>query len=458
MAIFKYTVANKEGKKLSGTVEAPEEQTARIELNNLGFSILSLEETTEAPQIDSSLTKFAFEAIDKNTKLVSGTIPAKDEPEALEKLKTEYSLTVSAIWPENATPEQIIEAKTRGSQQLQQALKTAETENATATITEEAIEQQKKNQETRAKIDNALNEVSVLLKEFDGEFDPKQKNEINKKIDKILRIKNSTNLAYILDTATELLEFIQAQEKSLKEKGHEEKRLELKMETSKMLDELNSTHKKTLSEDILGKINKWQAQNTTANTSTGNKILNSLLNKIKGLFETPPAILALKEQIKAYNKQLWEFAKLYFKEPTPEYKEKVKNSLKGIWQARKKAVENLKQIKKQLKESSKEPKAEENIILSFVEEINAFTGWLLTFYVIYYFSSLYINTKDFGLSSIPKGFEIYNSHIFKYVFVILFLLHAGTSIKVNFFRKNILADIIIVPVFIFGSIIALLNF
>ena len=105
--ILKYTVANKEGKKLSGTVEAPDENTARTELNNLGFSILLLQETKETPKIDSSLIKFIFEAIDKNSKLISGSIPAKNEEDALNKLSTEYSLTGSAIWLENSTSEQI---------------------------------------------------------------------------------------------------------------------------------------------------------------------------------------------------------------------------------------------------------------------------------------------------------------------------------------------------------------
>ena len=70
MAIFKYSVANTEGKKLSGTVEAPDESTARTELNNLGFSILLLQETFEQPKLDASLSKFVFEAIDKNSKLI----------------------------------------------------------------------------------------------------------------------------------------------------------------------------------------------------------------------------------------------------------------------------------------------------------------------------------------------------------------------------------------------------
>ena len=100
----------------------------------------------------------------------------------------------------------------------------------------------------------------------------------------------------------------------------------------------------------------------------------------------------------------------------------------------------------------------EGFTTSFIGELNALTGWLLAFYIIYYFVSLYLKTKDFGLSGIPKGFIVYESRIFKYILVTLFLLHITTAIKINFFKKNLIADIILLPVFIFATIISILNF
>ncbi len=103
MANFKYTVANKDGKKLSGTVEAPDEKIAREELKNLGFSILSLQETADKPKLASHLTKFVFEAYDKKSKFVTGTIPAKSKEEALTKLKSQYERKIKAMGEEAAT-------------------------------------------------------------------------------------------------------------------------------------------------------------------------------------------------------------------------------------------------------------------------------------------------------------------------------------------------------------------
>lgn len=456
MAIFKYTVASKEGKKLSGTVEAPDEATARGELNNLGFSILSLKETKEMPKVDDSLTKFEFEALDKNSKLVSGTIPAESKEDALNKLSLEYALKVTAIWEHGATQNEIQAARQQGMQQFQEELVEQQGESA-----EEKLQHQKEEQFTKNKIENIIKEIYELLKSFDKQLSLAQKNEINKKINKLLRIKNSKNISYILKTAEDLLKFIQSQEKDLKEKGFQDKQLELEIKTRKMLDELNRSSKpKTISEDIIRKIENWEAAQVKSggDKKTSTKILKKILLSIKNYFKTPPEILVIKEQIKVYNHQLWEFSKLYFKEPAKEYKQKVKNSLRTIWRARLKAVHSLKQAKKLLKQRRRKERAEEHLLLSFVEELNSLTGWLLAFYLIYYFVSLYLTTKNFGFLSVPNGFLVYESQIFKYILAILFLLHASTSVKLNFFKQSHLASLIIIPIFLFGSIIVLLNF
>lgn len=462
MAILKYTVSNKEGKKLSGTVEAPDENIARTELNNLGFTILQLQETTELPKIDTSLTKYVFEAIDKNSKLVSGSIPAKSPDEAAQKLTSEYALNVSAIWQEGATPEQIAIARKEGQTKFQNQLASpVQTAATTEKTPEDNLAEEKRIQFIKTKIETILKAVNELLKNFDKDLAPDQKMEINKKIDKLLRIKNSTNVDYILESANELLKFLEDQEKILKESSLKEKRFEFQVSTQKLLHELNKDeHKKSFSEDLLEKINNWQQTHITnqENASTGARIINGILNPIKEFFTTPPEILAIKEQISIYNKQIWEFIKLYFKEPTPEYKEKVKNSIITVWEARKRAKENLKKVKEEIKTRKRANQIDENLMSSFVQEINALTGWLLTFYVIYYLSSLYVNTKNFGLAEIPNGLHVYESHLFKYILVTIFLLHSSTALKLNFFRDSIIANFILPPMFLFGTIVALLNY
>ena len=464
MPNFKYTVANKSGKKLSGTVEAPDEKVAREELNNLGFSILSLLETKQSTKIASHLTKFVFEGYDKNSKFVSGTVPAKTKEDALKRLKEQYELNINAIWQEGATKETIQEEKKANLIQKEvlsnpkpseEKVTNEETKKEAHKINEEEL----KHSQFKEKIDYILNQVKKLLVNLEPLLDPDHKAEINKKMDKLLRIKHSKNYDYILVTAKELLNFLHEQEKTLKDKGLQNERLHLKMKTKKLLGELKKESNQTsFSESIINKIDGWHSQNKS-NTSATAKFISRTLHKVKKIFTVEPEIKAIKEQIKNYNHQIWDLTLLYFKEPTPEYKKKVKTAIKTVRKAKKKAKQNLKEVKKHIKAKNKLiNKKDESLASDITSELNAFTGWLLSLYIIYYFVSLYITSKDFGLDSIPKSLYIYESHIFKYALIILFLLHTSTALKINFFKKNFAANIILPIFFGLSTVVALLNF
>ncbi len=464
MPIFKYTVANKEGKKLTGTIESPDQKSARAELNNLGFSILAMKETQEEQPLSES-PKFAFEATDKNTKPISGTVPAETEEEAFKKLQDQYNLIVSALWPKNATPEQVEEAKQKGvshlytqpQQEIKQPINTPQKTQLEKTQQKEQpqktdAKQQKKELEARTRIENVLTEVNNLIKSFDDKLNPTQKSEIQKKIDKLLRIKNSKNLEYIFSTAKDLLNYIKAQSENKDWEGNEDEKMKLRIETNKIINSLLKGEKKGFSESVIEKIDEWEESHKERN------FINSVMERIKEFFITPEEVRPLKEKIKTQNRQLWEFLRMYFKEPTPEYKEKVKENFKATWKTRKNTKKELKHLQKRIKDQRRAKRVKEELYISFIDELNSFTGWLLAFYIIYYFTALYLNTKDFGLEYVPEGFVVYTSRVFKYVLVILFLLHSATALKVNFFRKTILAEIILVPLFILGSLIAIFNF
>lgn len=460
MPIFKYTVANKEGKKLNGTIEVPNEELARSELNNLGFSILNLEQQeAQNSQEQKDLEKFVFEALDKHSKEITGTIPSSNEEETYRKLTKEYDLTVTAIWKEGSNEEEISKARIEGTKKFQEALRMEE-EAMSKEQRIKTIEEEKNEQFIKSKIENVLVGVNSILQEFDKEFDKTQKMDINKKINKILRIKHSSNLEYILASAEELLNFLQAQEKVLKEKGLNDKQLELSIKTRELLNNLKKTGApKTLSDDILRKIESWE-ESTKNSQNFFVKFIRKILANIKEFLTTPPEIKTIQEQIRGYDSQIFNFIKLYFKEASPEYKMKIKNSIKTIWTARKNAKKEISRLKKEIRDRKKLETLnlmEESFITSLTKELNALTGWLLAFYVVYYFLAIYLTTKDFGLAHIPKSITVYESHTFKYIFAIIFLLHATTSLKVNFFKKSLLASIILIPIFLFTSIIALLN-
>ena len=232
------------------------------------------------------------------------------------------------------------------------------------------------------------------------------------------------------------------------------------MKTRELLDSLKRTGAPhSIGDDIIRKIDEWKEKNKNSQNAFV-KFMYRKSDKLKEFFTTPPEIKALQEQISGYNSNIFNFIKLYFKESSPEYKEKIKTSIKTVWANRKKAKAEIARIKKEIREKKRQQElllGSESFLSSFVKELNALTGWLLSFYIIYYFLAIYLTTKDFGLLSIPKSITVYESHTFKYILVVIFLLHASTSLKVNFFKKSFIADLILIPFFFIGSTIALLN-
>lgn len=448
MPIFKYTVANPEGKKLSGTVEAVSEQTARGELNNLGFSILALELAPEIPKIDSKLTRFIFEAIDKSGQVISGTIPAENENSALDRLVREYSLNVRAIWPEGADDNTIEQAR----QKRLAELSSSETaiDQSGATSKEEIIKQN---------VEFVLKKIYDLLKTFEKDIDLDQRAEIEKRIEKLLRIKGSTNTDYVLATVKDVLHFIESQEKILQQKGLIDQRIALKMQTKELLSDLNrSSEDKLFSNRIVKYIDHWEKRHQNPNIFL--QIIQKFFTLVRNFLSATPEIIRSKEQIRTYNRQLIEFIQLYFKEPTKEYKQKVWQSVGAIWKARKTEKKRLHTLiaTNRLTEKKEQAEKESIDIPTFLDEIGSFSGWLLGFYLIYYFVSLYLSSKDFGLSNIPAEFFVYDTHIFKYALVIIFLLHISIAIKTNFFRKSFLANLILLPAFLIFLVAFSLNF
>ena len=72
--------------------------------------------------------------------------------------------------------------------------------------------------EEKVIIQKNLEDLQELLKKYNHEFPPDVRAEINKKLNKLLRIKNSNNLEYIRHTAEELINFIQDKQRELTQK------------------------------------------------------------------------------------------------------------------------------------------------------------------------------------------------------------------------------------------------
>ncbi len=462
MQKYRYTVVNPENKQLSGTIGAPDEQSARAELNQLGFSIISIEAMAEGDEaaIASNLPKFEFSATDKNLKKVTGTIQAEDRYSAYNRLIKEYLLEVDYLVDFNLSEEEKTLERQKGVFELQNRIDKEEIEQKKQTEKEnfDFAAFSEKQKILQSQVEFVLHKVSELLDQFGEDLKPITKEKIHKSVDKILRIKNSTNLDYLRKSCEELLNFLQEEEIFLHQEQKRKEKVEIALEAKSMMMQLHQ--KKTVSQiDLSEKLRQWREDNITDNNEATslNRFINFWISFLIGFGEDTPEIKEIRDNIKRANVQLKEYLSIYFSAKDQELKAKTKENLEKTWKDRKALKHKLKDLKHIQKSANQKPHVGKTISEKFSDEILSFSGWLLAFYLMYYFASLYISKKEFGIS-LPGPINTYQSLFLKYFLSILFLFHISLSTKINFFRKNELATIVIVPVFIFSSLLIYLNF
>lgn len=463
MPRFKYTVISTDGKKLNGTIDSPDEKTARSNLNDLGFSIISINEIEEtASTKEEGTILYEFEAFDQKGKKVVGTIPATDPYAAFKRLQLEYEFTVISISKAAASSYEKLQEKQQGvaefQQRLQKELKQEKRLAETGGESVEAVDPQKEEAEhLKSQIDFVLKKVTELLNKYGDEIPADKRKEVNNQVNKLLRIKNSTNLSYIRSTAAELLKLVQKQESIMFTKDNDLERSKLKFEILKMSNEIHKSKVKgSWREETTKNLELWLNNSPTDSPGLILKYRIKLAKWLLSIIKESAEIRELKNKYNIINSQIKDYMKMYVKESNPNIKLQIKENIGGLLDKRKKT--KLAITTQQKAEREKQLAGlPENFFTSFIDEIYTFTGWLLAFYLTYYFISIYISTKDFGLSEIPNSFRVYESSFFKYILVILFLAHSSISVKINFFRHSLTANLVIFPTLLITIMLIMFN-
>jgi hypothetical protein len=459
MPNYSYTVLNKKGEKLTGAIEANDLGGARENLNKLGFSIVAIEKAPEDSKNSKGIKTFEFEGIDEEGKSVEGTIKSQDKTSAYKKLKTEYGLEVKYLIDSSLDENQKIKERNKGVSDLEVILRKESREikekESKYAFVEHKEEHEKK---LREKTEFVIKRLETFMKEYASAIEPQKFETLKKEKDKLLRIKSSKNTEYIKTTTEEILQLIQEEEFFVKGKISEERKTHIKVEAKKIMEELNISKGKEIKRtEIVNNLQKWNQDHfhDREDLKFHEKIIKKITELIIELLNEDPKVTALKKRLSAINKQLFDYIKLYIKEKSKSNKVDIKKSIKLIYAKRKQIKAELSGLRNGLKEELK--RANPKSPSTFSENIVGFTGWLLTFYLVYYFISIYITTKDLGLTSIPKGFHVYDSVTFKYLIIIIFFLHISFSLKRSFFKESILASFIIFPISIISGILILFN-
>jgi hypothetical protein len=477
MVQFQYTAVNSAGKKLSGIIGAESENEARKQLNTLGISILDIKKElasqakkpkaggkeTNLDNTSQELTKFEFEAFDKTGQKIVGTIPASSRYKAFKRLMEEYKFEVSYVVSFGATDEEKIKAKAEGLDVLKAEYQATAATNATSASatsttsgshmpsqieekTDPEFEKQKKALMNR--VDFILDKIKKILTQYDKDIKPENKKVIQGYVDKLLRIKSSTNLEYIEHTSEEMLKKIQNQELFLHEDGMQDVRAKIQLQTQQMMASLHATPGS--GKDILDDVEHIQKSLGQSES----RLLKGLSQALIKYLPTPEE-KELKGRLRALTKQILIYTKIWITAPKTS-KEDAKNSITALLKERQNLKAELADLKKARLQTAQEQEIHTQPLIT--EEITSFLGWLLALYLATYFISHYVLAKNFpGGNPLPGDINLLNSGILQSLLISVFLWYALLSSRLEYLRYKSWANLLIIPLGILLNAIVILN-
>jgi len=316
---------------------------------------------------------------------------------------------------------------------------------------------EERRQTLQLQVDFVLKKVKEMLDLYEPEIKPDTKEKIRQMVDKVLRIKSSTNLDYIHNSCQELLTFLQKEEIFLHEEARKSEHSEMNLAVKSMMMQLHKSKSGTIS--VKEKALNWRERHIIHNDrpSLSEKMIDSWLGIFIGKEENSE-IQNLRRQIITLNEQLKEYFILYFQSNDPEFKVQARKGIRKLWHDKKNLKKELKAALKKEKNALKNQR-NNTFTEQMMTEIFHFSGWLLGFYLVYYFVVNYWLEKDFGANlRIPSNIVASNPFFLKYFLATIFLVHAGLSIKTHFFRKNGTASVIIWPTIVISMVLIYLNF
>lgn len=464
MPKFSYTVINKTNQELTGSINAENEQAARQELNALGFSIIAIrsvqEASTEVETAAENIVKFEFKATDKNGKKIVGTIQGEDIYLVFKRLVSEYHFEVEALFQADLSEKDKEKSLLKGIDYLKDKLLEEEIAEQEKLQKAEVDQQAFLEKQARLKdqVDFVLQKVNSLIEVYKEELDPATKAKIKYYVEKILRIKNSTNLDYIKQTCEEMLTYLQKEEIFLNQEQRLKEKTQLSIEAKTMMRQLSKVNSIS-DKDLFDSLRNWRKEHITENQTpdTTEKIINILIAPFIGLQDEDQEIKTARAKIKNTEGQLKEFLILYFQAPDPEFKKETKAALGRLWQQRKIEKHDLTVLIEQ-KNQARLANTEFTTAEQLEKEIFGVAGWVLAFYIIYYFASIYLSTKQINLEIPAQLTQLFQTTIIKYFYIVLFLMVCILGIKIEFFKRKPAVNLPLFLIFIVSSTLIVLNF
>ncbi len=450
MPKYSYTVINQEGQKLTGTIAADTEKLAKENLSKLGFPILDITEIPEekVAELTSESQKFEFHAVDQNGRKVVGSIGAEDKYAAFKRLITEYHFAVEFLYLSSLSTEAKEEEKKRGVVDLYGKLKVDQQKaEAIKGVDREVINEEEETLFISKQIDIVLGKIKETSEEFKEIIKPEDQRAIEKKADRLSRMRTSKNIEYVKHLAEDLLLYVQNEEIFLLKEQNDKKIQSFRLDMKKLLNQLHSDKLRVgLRQDTLNNINAWLEKHITSNDTPAmwEKVIGGMLGFIANIITEPPEISALKEKIRVINKQVWDYYIIYIKENTIEGRNEIKESLHGLKERKTELKLELTNTERRL---AKEVQLveQETVRAKVSSELTSITGWLFAIYFIIHTYYIYTSTRELPVDMSISALHISEARSYLITMLVLLIIHAYFQLRSIIVLRRAIANFILIP-------------
>lgn len=387
MPNFRYIAINRDNKKVAGQITADTEDLARKELHRLGFSVLSMGAQEESQKkANTGVKNFEFEGTDKAGKTVKGTIEGTSELPVYRRLVEEYGFKVSYLADEYAAPEEKSQMRKQGLSDLQNLYLQSKKEDATQSRSlgkkikdyfsgwlgkenEETkkMQDQKRRDEFIKQVDEATEKTKAFLNENAGRLVGQLQHDMQTALDHVVRIRNSNNEKNIRVATEDLLDLLQTAKKGLDmaiQAG------ETKIDYSRI--EVNSNPEMQHTDETEAEYN-IRLKNILRQKET-TELLTGILKDFLMLITAPQRSVTWKRIGLKWDEYMTKHKQMREEEKARrEQEEREKGAIQG-----------------------RHPLAQ----FAWVwDEIHAFAGLLLFFYVLYFIIAGILSSKNLGIES-----------------------------------------------------------
>jgi hypothetical protein len=392
MPKFQYTAISKLGKSLSGIIDADNKDSARDKLYSLKLSVVSLEQVALESE-SSDLTKYKFEATDKQNKKVIGTIASANLVAAFEKLVSEYDLKVNKLTSITAS-ESEFEKSTQNVEALYQKINTL-TQNKLNDQSGKEFEKEKQKQEFLKLIEEVIQTIKTIQNTYKDDLRPEAIDFLQKYEQHLIKIKHSDNTENIVASASKVLTQIQSNQIFLAEDKYISEQINLQLEVLRLnkLIKAYGANKNELSTNITDLLAKIGIKTE--------KKINSQFNKFLGYIE------------------------IFFKT-------KSKFIRKGALQE---LFHYLSTPRTVTKTNFTPVQSYKNGLSKTESELLSLSIWLIATYGIFYFSSIFLAGKNTNFD-LNRIFYIYNTKFLIYIIIGITLMHSAIKIKSMLISKK----------------------